>query len=66
MAKLSAIDRAIESLEARKADQDRIIDMAIEALIAHRDPGAVTPTSTEPKTRKPRKKRGLPAETEGL
>ncbi len=34
--KVSAIDRAIEALEARKNEFDRTIEMAIQELIAQR------------------------------
>ncbi len=36
MAKQSAIDRAIDALEARKVEQEKILDAAIAALIAQR------------------------------
>ncbi len=36
MAKMSAIDRAIDALEARKVEQEKILDAAIAALIAQR------------------------------
>ncbi len=34
--KVSALDRAIEALEARKNEQDRIIELAISELITLR------------------------------
>ncbi len=34
--KVSAIDKAIEALGARKAEQNRVIDMAIDELVTLR------------------------------
>ncbi len=43
--KLSAIEKAIAALEARKDEQDRVIDLAIQELILQRG---------QPKARAPR------------
>lgn len=64
MAKMSDIDKAIEALEAKRNAYDASVEMAIQALIAQRG-ATVAPGSGEPKVRKTRKKRGMPA-SEGL
>ncbi len=55
--KVSAIDKAIEALEARKTEQDRIIELAISELITLRG---------QPKEPKARTKKAKKAEKETL
>ena len=56
--KQSAIDKAIEALETRKDEQDRVIDLAIQELILQRE---------QPKARAPRAPRkAKKAEKESL
>lgn len=62
MAKMSDIDKAIEALEAKRNAYDASVEMAIQALIAQR---GATVAPGEPKVRKTRKRKGLPA-GEGL
>ncbi len=53
--KLSALDKAIAALEARKDEQDRVIDLAIAELVAQRGTTKVRTPRTPRKAKKAEK-----------